>query len=420
MAEFREVHPKKRPIDSVVRPPGSKSLTIRALACAALADGRSRLRSPLDSEDTLAARDAFRLLGVNVSENDEGWDVDGSNGMLVGPLDPIDAGASGLTARIVLGLAPLVSGALTVTGRDRLPGRPMDGILDVLAVQGVSVVSEGGYLPITLDARSAQVLGRLVVDASKSTQFVTAALLPAPVAEIPIVVVAEELSGSRGYLGLTVDVMRAFGADVEVSGNEFAVEAGGYRGVDYEVEPDASAAVYPMVAAAIAGGRVVVEGLGQKSHQPDYGIASILEKMGCRVERAVGSTTVIGPPVRLEPIDEDLSGSPDGALAVAVACLRASGSSRIRGLESLRYKESNRLSALATEINRTGGSAEIEGASLLIRPGNISHVQFETYSDHRMAMSLALLGLVSDGVSIGDPNVVAKTWPDFWKMLDQL
>ena len=420
MVEFREVHPKKRPIDSVVRLPGSKSLTIRALACAALAEGRSRLRYPLDSEDTLAARDAFRLLGVNISENDEGWDVDGSNGMLVGPLDPIDAGASGLTARILLGLAPLVSGALIVTGRDRLPERPMDGILEVLEAQGVRVVSEGGHLPITVDSGSARVPGRLVVNASKSTQFVTAALLPAPVAEIPIVVVAEELSGSRGYLGLTVDVMRAFGADVEASDNEFAVETGGYRGVVYEIEPDASAAVYPMVAAAITGGRVVVEGLGQKSLQPDYGIASVLEEMGCQVERAVGSTTIIGSTDRLEPIDVDLSRSPDGALAVAVACLRASGSSRIRGLGSLRYKESDRLSALAKEINRTSGSAEIEGASLLIQPGNISHVQFETYSDHRMAMSLALLGLVSDGVSIGDPNVVAKTWPGYWKMLDQL
>ena len=420
MVEFREVHPKKRPIDSVVRLPGSKSLTIRALACAALAEGRSRLRYPLDSEDTLAARDAFRLLGVNISENDEGWDVDGSSGMLVGPLDPIDAGASGLTARILLGLAPLVSGALTVTGRDRLPERPMDGILEVLEAQGVRVVSEGGRLPITVDSGSARVPGRLVVNASKSTQFVTAALLPAPVAEIPIVVVAEELSGSRGYLGLTVDVMQAFGADVEASENEFAVETGGYRGVVYEIEPDASAAVYPMVAAAITGGRVVVEGLGQKSLQPDYGIASVLEEMGCQVERAVGSTTIIGSTDRLEPIDVDLSRSPDGALAVAVACLRASGSSRIRGLGSLRYKESDRLSALAKEINRTSGSAEIEGASLLIQPGNISHVQFETYSDHRMAMSLALLGLVSDGVSIGDPNVVAKTWPGYWKMLDQL
>jgi len=420
MVEFREVHPKKRPIDSVVRLPGSKSLTIRALACAALAEGRSRLRYPLESEDTLAARDAFRLLGVNISENDEGWDVDGSSGMLVGPLDPIDAGASGLTARILLGLAPLVSGALTVTGRDRLPERPMDGILEVLEAQGVRVVSEGGRLPITVDSGSARVPGRLVVNASKSTQFVTAALLPAPVAEIPIVVVAEELSGSRGYLGLTVDVMQAFGADVEASENEFAVETGGYRGVVYEIEPDASAAVYPMVAAAITGGRVVVEGLGQKSLQPDYGIASVLEEMGCQVERAVGSTTIIGSTDRLEPIDVDLSRSPDGALAVAVACLRASGSSRIRGLGSLRYKESDRLSALAKEINRTSGSAEIEGASLLIQPGNISHVQFETYSDHRMAMSLALLGLVSDGVSIGDPNVVAKTWPGYWKMLDQL
>jgi 3-phosphoshikimate 1-carboxyvinyltransferase len=296
----------------------------------------------------------------------------------------------------------------------------MDGILEVLEAQGVRVVSEGRRLPITVDSGSARVPGRLVVNASKSTQFVTAALLPAPVAKIPIVVVAEELSGSRGYLGLTVDVMRAFGADVEASGIEFAVETGGYRGVVYEIEPDASAAVYPMVAAAITGGRVVVEGLGRESLQPDYGIASVVEEMGCQVERAMGSTTVIGPAGRLEPIDVDLSGSPDGALAVAVACLRASGSSRIRGLESLRYKESDRLSALATEINRTGGSAEIESASLLIQPGNVSHVQFETYSDHRMAMSLALLGLVSDGVSIGDPNVVAKTWPGFWEMLDQL
>ena len=313
MVEFREVHPKKRPIDSVVRPPGSKSLTIRALACAAIAEGRSRLRYPLDSEDTLAARDAFRLLGVNISESDEGWDVDGVQW---------DAGRPARSdRRRSFGFDRPNSSRSRASCLRRIDrdgaaivflSALWDGILDVLEEQGVRVVSEGGHLPITVDSGSARVRGRLVVNASKSTQFVTAALLPAPVAEIPIVVVAEELSGSRGYLGLTVDVMRAFGADVEASDNEFAVETGGYRGVVYEIEPDASAAVYPMVAAAITGGRVVVEGLGQKSLQPDYGIASVLEEMGCQVERAVGSTTVIGPADRLEPIDVDLSGSPDG------------------------------------------------------------------------------------------------------------
>lgn len=295
----------------------------------------------------------------------------------------------------------------------------MGGILDVLRQQGVSITSQGDHLPVTLvggDGSSR----RVVVSAARTTQFVTAALLPAALAGHDSVVVAEDLVGSQGYLDLTLEVMRSFGATVDANEDGYHVRSGGYRGTDYVVEPDASAAVYPMVAAAITGGQVVLDGLGQGSLQPDYWIAVVLEDMGCQVDRSVGSTTVVGPSDRLEPIDVDLAGSPDGALAVAVACLRASGTSRIRGLESLRFKESDRLSAMATEINRTGASAEVEGAALIIRPGEIGPVHFDTYSDHRMAMSLALLGLVVEGVSIRDPDVVAKTWPGFWEMLDQL
>jgi 3-phosphoshikimate 1-carboxyvinyltransferase len=249
---------------------------------------------------------------------------------------------------------------------------------------------------------------------------VTALLLAAPLAEANTSIVIEGLIGSRGYLDLTLDTMRAFGATVETDGDTFHVDNSGYGGTAYEVEPDASAAVYPMLAAAMTGGRVAIEGLGLHSKQPDYAIIRCLEAMGCRVEASEDTTTITGPTDYLNPIDVDLSGSPDGALAVAVGCVRGSGPSRIRGLESLRYKESDRLLALATEINRVGGSATIEDSTLSIIPGSVRPTDVETYADHRVAMSFALLGLVAPGIRIQHPEVVNKTWPGFWEMLESL
>jgi len=194
----------------------------------------------------------------------------------------------------------------------------------------------------------------------------------------------------------------------------------GYTSIDLVIEPDASAAVYPMVAAAISGGRVTIDGLGSRSIQPDIGVAAVLAMMGCDLEQSDTATTVDARGRRLQPIDVDLSGSPDGSLAVAVAALFAEGPSRLRGLGSLRFKESDRLAALTNEITRLGAGARVEGTELLITPAAMRPARIETYGDHRLAMSFALVGLGVPGIEIADPEVVAKTWPGYWDMLDGL
>ena len=416
----RDIVPLERPVDAVIRPPGSKSQTIRALVAAALAQGRSRLERPLESEDTISARRALEQLGVEIEAEEGRWAIEGSAGALHTAPGPIDAGASGLTARAMIAVASLVDGTTVVVGRDRLPERPMGGLVEALRALGVEAVDTGGRLPVTIVGTGALPGGTVEVASDQTTQFATALLMAAPLAQAPLHIVPSGLEGSRRYLDVTLETMRRFGARVDRTDRGYQGFPTGYAGIDLEIEPDASAAVYPMVAAAISGGRVTIDGLGSRSIQPDMEVAGVLATMGCDLEQSDTATTVDARGRGLQPIDVDLSGSPDGSLAIAVAALFATGPSRLRGLGSLRFKESDRLSALAEEISRLGAGARVEGTDLVITPAAMGPARIETYGDHRMAMSFALVGLGVPGIVIADPEVVAKTWPGYWGMLEGL
>ncbi len=416
---MKAIIPLRSPVDATVRPPGSKSQTIRALVAAALATGTSRLHNPLDSDDTRFTRDALRTLGVEIADRADPWVVTGSGGRLRPSDEPLDAGASGLTARCLIALAPLVEGAITVVGRDRLPQRPMGGLVDALRHLGVETEGTVGRLPVTIVGTGSLPGGSVEIDSHETTQFLTGLMMSAPLATAPLTITPTGVGGSGGYVDLTLQVMGDFMAKVERVGDGFRVEPTGYVGAEIDIEPDASAAVYPMVAAAITGGRVTIDGLGTRSLQPDLGVAGVLEMMGCAVDQTENTTTIRADRSLL-PIDVDLSGSPDGSLAVAVACLFADGQSRLRGLGSLRFKESDRLAALATEIERLGAGAVIDDDDLTITPGQLRAGQVETYDDHRIAMSFALVGLVEEGIEISSPSVVNKTWPGYWDLLESL
>ena len=420
MSGFRVVTPLSAPFDAVVRPPGSKSQTIRALVVASLAVGESRLEGALESDDTRFAREALRALGAEIDAGADPWTVRGAEGRLRLPQRDLDAGASGLTGRALIAVAPLVTGSTTIVGRDRLPERPMSGLMNALADLGVEALATDGHLPVTVQGRGKLPGGKVGVASGETTQFATALLLAAPAASGELTIIPTGLHGSQGYLDITIETMRAFGARVDLSDREYTVVPTGYTGSAVVVEPDASAAVYPMVAAAITRSRVRIQGLGTQSLQPDLGIAGILQLMGCEVEQTVDATTVDARGRRLASIDIDLSGSPDGALALAIAALFADGPSRLRGLGSLRFKESDRLGALANEITRIGAGAEIEGSDLVVTPTAIRPGRVETYGDHRVAMSFALVGLRVPGIEIADHEVVAKTWPGYWDMLESL
>ncbi len=413
-----QVAPVAGPVELVIRPPGSKSQTIRALIISSLARGQSRLGDPLVSDDTRHALVALRQLGVAIDDSAETWVVEGSDGALTATIEALNAGESGLTARSLIALAPLIRGRTTIIGTGRLPQRPMGGLIQTLRSIGIEVEAvEDRLLPVTVSGSGRLPGGNLSVPSRETTQYVTGLLMSAPLATDTLVIFPEGMEGSSGYVDVTVQIMTEVGASIIREGDGVRVEPIGYTGRVLDIEPDASAAAYPMVAAAVTGGRASIEGLGSATLQPDMAVADLLAVMGCDLARTTDATTIIGPGGPLHPLDADLSASPDGALALAVACLFADGESRLRGLGSLRHKESDRVTALVTEIRRLGADAAVDGDDLVIIPGRLHGAEIETYGDHRIAMSFALAGLRVPGVVIRDPDVVAKTWPGFWDLI---
>ncbi|REK17176.1 MAG: 3-phosphoshikimate 1-carboxyvinyltransferase [Actinobacteria bacterium] len=398
------------PLRTVAHPPGSKSHTIRALFVAAAAAGQSTLVGALDSEDTRHARGALRALGAQIAEDESTWTVEGVAGAFRAPAEPLNAGESGLTARFLMGLSPFLPGPIQITGEGRLPERPMGALLDNLRTRGAEA---GREHPWAIDASSAGRDGALVVDASASSQVLSSLLLAAPLAAGTTTITAFG-AASTHYVEVTLDVMRAFGAIIEGEDDTYRVSPGGYRPAIYRVPVDASSAAYPAVAAAITGGRIEI--IGDMGKHPDRRIFDTLALMGCTVDVTPRGVVIAGP-AELDPVDVDMSSAPDAAVALTVCCAMASDTSRIHGLHSLRLKESDRIAALTTELTKFGTSVEEEGDSLTITPGEPRPARFETHNDHRIAMSLALLGLVADGVSLEDPEVVSKTWPGYWEWL---
>lgn len=424
------------PLDARVRPPGSRSLTNRALVAAALAEGASELAGATESDDALAMREGLRALGVKVAVDGDTWHITGCAGQLPARgRVAVDVRASGTTARFLTAAATLAApGAeIVLDGTARMRERPIGELAAALRALGAQVETLGPNGCPPLRVRGGGLAGGAIeIDARRSSQYVSGVLLAAPCAarDVAIALVDGKLV-SRPFVDLTLQVMNEFGAraywtppsgglaDSTPSGG-LAVERGGYRGRRYAIEPDAQAAVYAFAAAAISGGRVVVEGIGAASRQPDLASLRAFEAMGCRVERAADRITLCGPPPgTLAGIDCDGDPMPDAVLALAVAALFAKGPSTIRNVANLRIKETDRLAALETEIRRLGGAAEAGPDWLRIEPRPLTGAAIETYADHRMAMSFALAGLVVPGVAIRDPGCVAKTWPGFFAELER-
>jgi 3-phosphoshikimate 1-carboxyvinyltransferase len=412
------------PLDARVRVPGSKSLSNRALLVAALANGPSKLRGGLTSDDTHAMRDALIALGCAVDTSGEVWNLVGCDGRFQAPVGPIDTRNSGTTARFVTAAACLANGAVSIDGNARMRQRPIADLTAALAGLGVRCEIQGrdGCPPVRVEGGGLPG-GETTIDARKSSsQYVSAILLASPYARSDVTL---HLAGgeviSRPYVDLTLQVMEAFGAEARwASRGSLRVRAGhGYQGRDYAIEADASAAVYPFCAAAIAGGTVRVEGIAPDSLQPDFRILELLERMGCAIRRGPDWAEVRGSEP-LRGIDADLNDLPDAALAVAVVAAFADGPSRIRNVPNLRIKETDRLAALETELRRLGADATAGEDDLRIQPRSLHGARIHTYDDHRIAMSFALAGLRVPGVEIQDPGCVAKTWPEYFSVLEHL
>lgn len=420
----RAVEPLAAPPDADVAVPGSKSYTNRALVLAALATGTSTIEGALVADDTAAMAGAVAGLGVAVRATEGGrrLEVDGTGGRLPeGPV-AVHVALSGTTARFVLPVLALGRGPYRLDGDPPLRRRPMGPISDALRALGADIVDLGepGHLPVEVRGGPAVHGGRVAVPADLSSQFVSALLLTGPA--LPGGLDLELLGApvSRPYLGMTVAAMAAFGIVVDrPDETRYRVPAGRYVAVRYPVEPDASAASYLWAAAAMSGGRVRVHGLDRTSLQGDVAVVDVLARMGAEVRDGPGWIEVRGP-ARLRGVDVDLVDLPDMAQTVAVAAAVADGPTRIRGVGIIRHHETDRIAAVRDELRRCGVGVEEHDDGWTVRPAPRRGARIETYHDHRMAMSFALLGLVTPGIEIVDPACVAKTFPDYFSVLDSL
>lgn len=419
-----EVEPLAGPIDAVVRPPGSKSLTNRALICAALAGGTTILDGALFADDTEAMLSCLHELGVGIRPDRQGASVQvtGAGGSPPAEGALLDARLSGTTARFVLPVAALGRGTVVLDGAAPLRARPMGDLLDALVALGADLapLGEPGHLPVRLEATGLEG-GTTTVRGDVSSQFLSGLLLAAPCMRSGLEVHVDGELVSVPYVEMTLGVMAAFGAAAtHESYRRIVVEPGGYRPVErYQVEPDASAASYFFAAAVIAGGTVRVEGLGQGSTQGDVAFVDALERMGADVERSAGSIRVTGA-ATLRGIDVDFSDISDTAQTLAVVAPFASSPTTITGIGFIRRKETDRIAATVTELRRCGIHAEELPDGIRIHPGSPVPATVSTYDDHRMAMSFALLGLRTPGIRIADPGCVAKTFPGYWAALEAL
>lgn len=418
------LRPLTRTPDATVRVPGSKSITNRALLCAALANGGSVLRGVLLADDTRAMLDAVRALGadVDLDENSCTAVVTGLACREGGRAVPtggggvhLDARQSGTTSRFVLPALALLPGRSVLDGSEQLRARPFGPLVEALRELGADVEELGvpGRLPLAVTGPSSG--GSVALPGHLSSQFLSGLLLAGPLMRDGLQAELTSAPVSVPYLEMTAAVMRSFGADVD----GMHVRPGGYRGIEYEVEPDASAASYFLGAAAVTGGRITVEGLGSASLQGDVRFADVLERMGARLERTANSVTVTGTG-RLRGVDVDMADISDTAQTLAAVAVHADGPTRIRGIGFIRGKETDRIAAVVTELRRAGIEATEDLDGFTVHPGTPAPTRFATYEDHRMAMSLSLLGLRHDGMEISDPSCVAKTYPGFFTDLAAL
>ena len=405
------------PIDAVVEVPGSKSFTNRALLVAGLARGESTINGALAADDTAAMLGCVRTLGAQVvGEGTDHLVVTGIDGALPPAGTQLYVRQSGTTARFVTALALAAPGTLRVDGAEQIQARPMHPMVEALRSLGLSL--DADRLPLRAEGGPVPG-GDVTISGDVSSQFLSGLLLVGPLLEDGLTVEVTTPLISRPYLDVTIAVMEAFGATIEVGASRWSVAPGGYQATEYDVEPDASAAAYFFAAAAMTRGRARVRGLHRDSLQGDVGFVDVLERMGCAVEDT-GSGLGVRGPQRLSGVDENLRDLSDVVPTFAVVAACADGPSRVRDVGFIREKESDRIGGVVAQLGRLGIAAEEHDDGFTVHPGPVTPGSVDPADDHRMAMAFSLLGLVADGVTITDSECVAKTFPRFYRVLDDV
>jgi len=422
MSETRRIHPVSHPVSGSIRPPGSKSISNRALILAALADGESQLTGLLDCEDTRVMIESLNRLGISVTHHPEN-----NTAMIVGCAGTPPASSaelwlenSGTSIRFLTALCCNGHGEYLLDGNSRMRQRPIGDLVDALSQWNTNVkcVEGTNCPPVKIQSQGLQG-GETHVKGNISSQYLSALLMTAPCAKSPAQIIVDGPLVSEPYIDMTLGVMAQFGVAVEIqSDNHFLIQPTKYRAAHYYIEPDASAASYFLAAAAITGGTVTVEGLSQLALQGDVRFVDALEQMGCKVSWQNDSVTVVGQP--LQGIEIDMNAISDTAQTLSAVAFFAEGPTRITNVGHMRHKETDRITAVANELRKLGQTVEEAEEGLTIHPAPITPATIETYNDHRMAMSFALIGLKAEGVVIDNPGCTVKTYPHFFEDLERL
>ena len=407
-----------KPIEKIcgtVTIPGSKSYTNRALLISALANGVSRLKNPLLSDDTKYMVEALKGFGIQVQEEAGDLIVSGKGGQLMVPTKDIFVGNAGTTMRFLTTFSALAKGKVRLDGDERMQERPIADLLDCLMQMGVKATTayNNDCPPLEIEGEGVPG-GKVKLAGDKSSQYLTSLLLSAPYFQNKTNVIIEGDLTSKSYVDITLDIMKTFGVNVENdSYKKFSIQANQvYESQTYQVEGDWSSASYFLGAAAVTGGEITISGVETASVQGDAQFPDVLEKMGCNVKKSTHSLQLKGNP--LKGITINMNNMPDTVQTLAVIALFAQGETLIEDIGNLKIKETNRIKALANELGKLGAQVEAGEDFLLIKPGKYQGTEIETYNDHRMAMSFAIAGLIIPKVKIKNPNCVEKSFPNFF------
>lgn len=417
-----EIKPIKH-LNATVKVPGSKSYTQRALIIGALAKGKSFLRNALLSEDTECLIEALGSLGSEISNKDEDIIINGTSGNITNPGRQVYLGNNGTAMRFLTGLVSLGKGVFTLAGDPRLCERPIKPLLDALKILGVNARSKNGRdsPPVVVHAKGLRG-GRVTLADIDSSQYVSSLLICAPFAEKDTVIELKGHIPSLPYINMTMEVMKEFGVEaISKPPNRYSVKsAQRYEGRRYRIEGDVSSASYFFLAAALCRGRVRVHNINPQTLQGDIGLLPIMERLGCTVMRGDRWVEVVGGELTPGETIIELGDMPDMVPTLSVLAAVRPGRTIIKNVSHLRIKESNRLEALVTELKKAGVRAEERDDGLVIDGNRPQGAEIETYDDHRIAMSFAILGLVIPGIKIRDGNCVNKSFPGFWEELRKL
>ncbi len=418
-----QIHPLKKPISAEITVPGSISYTIRALALAAMTKGSVTIENPLKSDDTYTMVTMLQTLGINVEEREQAFVVHGDISQVENKEYELNVQISGRTARTMVALLCIVPGVKTVICQEAFEKRPIKDLVEGLRQLGANIVylKQDGYLPIKISSSSLRE-GKVTIKGNISSQYISALMMIAPkVGEITIEVIGEQ--ASKPFIDVTIDIMETFGVQVSNENYQrYTIQSGQtYKMDTFLVASDATAASYFWALAAITKSTITVLHMNPLSQQGDIRFVDILEEMGCVVEKNTEEQwiSVTGTNI-LNGITVDMNDIPDVVPTLAVVAAFAKGITHITGLEHLKVKESDRIEAPKNELTKMGIGVESTDSSLTILGGQPQGALIETYGDHRIAMAFALAGTKIDGIEIMNPDVVNKSFPDFWKKLEEI